>query len=236
MRRARGPYPPARLCNGLQGEPRGDGLPACPRTGRGQAAQRADAVLRRGRRRRDRPRAGRRSLDRSCVRPRAGRMQLLVQLLRDPARSRAIAKPQRRGGPARGSEEVEQGHREVEATGINLGCSATVRATRLRLVREAGATSGLKRLRLSSIEVNHVNEELVRALRETPTVSRHLHVPPSPVTTVCWCHGSPVHRRDLPSPAGAARGLQRDERRDRRLPGRGCGRSSGRGKSSPRRA
>jgi threonylcarbamoyladenosine tRNA methylthiotransferase MtaB len=35
----------------------------------------------------------------------------------------------------------------------------------------------LRRLRLSSIEVNHVNEELVRALRETPTVSRHLHVP-----------------------------------------------------------
>jgi threonylcarbamoyladenosine tRNA methylthiotransferase MtaB len=32
-------------------------------------------------------------------------------------------------------------------------------------------------LRLSSIEVNHVGEELVAALRETPTVSRHLHVP-----------------------------------------------------------
>jgi threonylcarbamoyladenosine tRNA methylthiotransferase MtaB len=35
----------------------------------------------------------------------------------------------------------------------------------------------LDRLRLSSIEVNHVNDELVRALRETPAVSRHLHVP-----------------------------------------------------------
>jgi threonylcarbamoyladenosine tRNA methylthiotransferase MtaB len=44
-------------------------------------------------------------------------------------------------------------------------------------VRDAGATPGLRRLRLSSIEVNHVNDELVRALRETPTVSRHLHVP-----------------------------------------------------------
>jgi threonylcarbamoyladenosine tRNA methylthiotransferase MtaB len=32
-------------------------------------------------------------------------------------------------------------------------------------------------LRLSSIEVNHVDGELVDALRETPTVSRHLHVP-----------------------------------------------------------
>ena len=46
-----------------------------------------------------------------------------------------------------------------------------------RLVRDAGAIPGLARLRLSSIEVNHVNDELVAALRETPTVSRHLHVP-----------------------------------------------------------
>jgi threonylcarbamoyladenosine tRNA methylthiotransferase MtaB len=46
-----------------------------------------------------------------------------------------------------------------------------------RLVRAVGATPGLARLRLSSIEINHVNDALVEALRETPTVSRHLHVP-----------------------------------------------------------
>jgi tRNA A37 methylthiotransferase MiaB len=46
-----------------------------------------------------------------------------------------------------------------------------------RLVRELGETPGLVRLRLSSIEVNHVGDELVSALRETPTVARHLHVP-----------------------------------------------------------
>ena len=44
-------------------------------------------------------------------------------------------------------------------------------------MREAGATPGLARLRLSSIEVNHVDAELEAALRETPTVARHLHVP-----------------------------------------------------------
>jgi threonylcarbamoyladenosine tRNA methylthiotransferase MtaB len=42
-------------------------------------------------------------------------------------------------------------------------------------VREAGAL--VERLRLSSIEINHVDDELVRALRDTPTVARHLHVP-----------------------------------------------------------
>jgi threonylcarbamoyladenosine tRNA methylthiotransferase MtaB len=74
---------------------------------------------------------------------------------------------------------VDQGHREVVLTGINLGCYRDREAgyTLARLLREAGAIPGLARLRLSSIEVNHVNDELVAALRETPTLARHLHVP-----------------------------------------------------------
>src|SRR6185437_4318854 len=46
-----------------------------------------------------------------------------------------------------------------------------------RLVREAGGTPGLERLRLSSIEINHVDNRLAAALRDTPTVAKHLHVP-----------------------------------------------------------
>jgi threonylcarbamoyladenosine tRNA methylthiotransferase MtaB len=98
----------------------------------------------------------------------------VVPLVRGASRSRAaeavLAEVERR---------VEQGHREVVLTGINLGCYRD-RAGGYRLaqlVREAGSTPGLRRLRLSSIEVNHVDAELVRALDETPTVSRHLHVP-----------------------------------------------------------
>jgi threonylcarbamoyladenosine tRNA methylthiotransferase MtaB len=74
---------------------------------------------------------------------------------------------------------VAQGHREIVLTGINLGCYRDRGAGyRLpRLVREVGATPGLARLRLSSIEVNHLDEELVAALRETPHACRHLHVP-----------------------------------------------------------
>jgi threonylcarbamoyladenosine tRNA methylthiotransferase MtaB len=74
---------------------------------------------------------------------------------------------------------VAQGHREVVLTGINLGCYRDRDAGYglPRLVREAGALPGLERLRLSSIEINHVDDELVAALRETPAVSRHLHVP-----------------------------------------------------------
>jgi threonylcarbamoyladenosine tRNA methylthiotransferase MtaB len=74
---------------------------------------------------------------------------------------------------------VAQGHKEVVLTGVNLGCFRDRESgyTLARLIREAGEIDGLARLRLSSIEVNHVHDELVAALRETPVVSRHLHVP-----------------------------------------------------------
>ena len=74
---------------------------------------------------------------------------------------------------------VDQGHREIVLTGINLGCFRDRDAgyDLPRLIRDAGAVPGLARLRLSSIEVNHLTRELADALRETPAVSRHLHVP-----------------------------------------------------------
>jgi threonylcarbamoyladenosine tRNA methylthiotransferase MtaB len=98
----------------------------------------------------------------------------VVPLVRGASRSRRAADVLREV-----SRRVAQGHREVVLTGINLGCYRDREAGyRLaRLVREVGAVPGLARLRLSSIEVNHVTDELVAALRETRTVSRHLHVP-----------------------------------------------------------
>ena len=98
----------------------------------------------------------------------------VIPLVRGASRSRradaVLAEVRRR---------VEQGHREVVLTGINLGCYRDREAgyDLPRLIREVGATPGLARLRLSSIEVNHLTQPLIDALRETPTVSRHLHVP-----------------------------------------------------------
>jgi threonylcarbamoyladenosine tRNA methylthiotransferase MtaB len=98
----------------------------------------------------------------------------VIPLVRGASRSRA-------GGAVLDEvrRRVAQGHREIVLTGINLGCYRDREAGYKlpRLVREVGAVPGLARLRLSSIEVNHVDAELVDALRETPTVSRHLHVP-----------------------------------------------------------
>jgi len=98
----------------------------------------------------------------------------VIPLVRGASRSRAasavLAEVRRR---------VAQGHREIVLTGINLGCYRDREAGYKlpQLVREVGALPGLARVRLSSIEVNHVDAELIAALRETPTVSRHLHVP-----------------------------------------------------------
>lgn len=77
------------------------------------------------------------------------------------------------------TKRVGQGHREIVLTGVNLGCFRDRAAgyTLARLLREAGTIEGLERLRLSSIEVNHVDAELVAAMRETVTVAPHLHVP-----------------------------------------------------------
>jgi threonylcarbamoyladenosine tRNA methylthiotransferase MtaB len=98
----------------------------------------------------------------------------VIPLVRGASRSRSAA-----AVLDEARRRVAQGHREIVLTGINLGCfrDRDARYALPRLIREVGAVPGLRRLRLSSIEVNHVDTALVSALRETPTVSRHLHVP-----------------------------------------------------------
>jgi threonylcarbamoyladenosine tRNA methylthiotransferase MtaB len=98
----------------------------------------------------------------------------VVPLVRGGTRSRAATAILDEIG-----RRVRQGHKEIVLTGINLGLFRDPdRGWRLpRLLREAAAVDGLARLRLSSIEVNHVSAELVEAVRESPTVAKHLHVP-----------------------------------------------------------
>ena len=144
----------------------------------------------------------------------------VIPLVRGASRSRTAAAVLREV-----TRRVAQGHREVVLTGINLGCFRD-RAAGFdlpRLVREVGATPGLERLRLSSIEINHVDDALVAALRETPTVSRHLHVPlQSGDDAVLRAMGRRYSIATyLPPSRAARRRVQPDERRDRRLPGRG---------------
>ncbi|MFL6007931.1 MAG: hypothetical protein ACJ744_16965, partial [Gaiellaceae bacterium] len=89
----------------------------------------------------------------------------VVPLVRGSSRSRrgeaVVAEARRR---------VAQGHPEVVLSGVNLGLYRD-RTAGVRLpdvVREVAAIPGLARMRISSIEVNHLDGELVRALDETP--------------------------------------------------------------------
>ena len=98
----------------------------------------------------------------------------VIPQVRGPSRSRAAAAVLAEVG-----RRVGQGHREIVLTGINLGCYRDREAglDLAGLVRSIGETPGLLRLRLSSIEVNHLGERLLAALLETHFVSNHLHVP-----------------------------------------------------------
>jgi threonylcarbamoyladenosine tRNA methylthiotransferase MtaB len=98
----------------------------------------------------------------------------VIPLVRGGTRSRRAA-----AVLAEIERRVAQGHREIVLTGVNLGCFRDRAAGYAlpRLVREAGTLPGVERLRLSSIEVNHLTDELVAALRETRAASPHLHVP-----------------------------------------------------------
>jgi threonylcarbamoyladenosine tRNA methylthiotransferase MtaB len=75
---------------------------------------------------------------------------------------------------------VELGHPEVVLTGIDLGhygADLRPRATLAGLVRALGRVDGLRWLRLSSLLPAYVTDELLDALRSSPVVAPHFHVP-----------------------------------------------------------
>ncbi len=98
----------------------------------------------------------------------------VVPQVRGPSRSRAAPEV-----VAEAHRRVREGYREIVLSGINLGCYRD-RERKLGLaglLRALGSIEGLDRIRLSSIEVNHLTEELVGVMRELPAVAPHLHVP-----------------------------------------------------------
>jgi len=73
---------------------------------------------------------------------------------------------------------IAQGHRELVVTGVNLGLYRDAEAS-ARLPDVLGALAeldGIARVRLSSIEVNHLSARLCEVLAH-PRVCPHLHVP-----------------------------------------------------------
>ena len=70
-------------------------------------------------------------------------------------------------------ELVDKGYQEVVLTGINLGKHKNLIGVLERLVK----IDGLKRLRLSSIELEDVSDELIELMSNNKVICPHLHIP-----------------------------------------------------------
>lgn len=94
-----------------------------------------------------------------------------VRLVRGAPRSTPLA-----AALAAARAGIARGCGEVVLSGIDLGawCDGDLRLP--DLVRHAAELPGLARLRLSSLEPRHLDDELLAALQH-PAVARHLHVP-----------------------------------------------------------
>ena len=68
---------------------------------------------------------------------------------------------------------AENGYREIVLTGIHLGRHPELHD----IIRKIADMDKVSRLRLSSIEINEVDEELLLLMRDHPKVMPHLHIP-----------------------------------------------------------
>ncbi|MGZ4430994.1 MAG: MiaB/RimO family radical SAM methylthiotransferase, partial [Gaiellales bacterium] len=98
----------------------------------------------------------------------------VIPQVRGRSRSRSVASVL-----AEARRRLGQGHRELVLTGINLGCFRDRGAGRrlAGLLTDVAELEGVERVRLSSIEVNHLTDELLRAMAGHPRIAPHLHVP-----------------------------------------------------------
>jgi threonylcarbamoyladenosine tRNA methylthiotransferase MtaB len=96
----------------------------------------------------------------------------VIPLVRGATRSRGLADVL-----ADVRRRVAFGHREIVLTGVNIGLYRDGALRLADVIRAVGAAPGVERLRLSSIEVDHLDAGVVAALAETPAALPHLHVP-----------------------------------------------------------
>jgi threonylcarbamoyladenosine tRNA methylthiotransferase MtaB len=97
----------------------------------------------------------------------------VIPRVRGSSRSRAL-----RAVLDEGRRRVAQGHRELVVTGVNLGLyrDADAQARLPEVLVGLAELDGVARVRLSSIEVNHLSGRLCEALAH-PRICPHLHVP-----------------------------------------------------------
>jgi threonylcarbamoyladenosine tRNA methylthiotransferase MtaB len=72
---------------------------------------------------------------------------------------------------------IAQGYEEIVLTGANLGSYCFKNTTLADLLREIQLLPGLGRLRLSSLEIDTLTEELIEVILSSPKICHHLHLP-----------------------------------------------------------
>ncbi len=73
---------------------------------------------------------------------------------------------------------VNNGYKEVVLTGIHTGhYGSDIETSFPELLKELVKIKGLKRLRISSIEITELNDDFLEVLREYPIIVSHLHIP-----------------------------------------------------------
>ena len=94
--------------------------------------------------------------------------------------------PTARGNPASLSHDdiidkirslADDGFKEVILTGANLGCYGATPSALVALLDAIEEIDGIKRVRLSSIEMTTTEEPLVEFMKQSSKVCRHLHIP-----------------------------------------------------------
>lgn len=73
---------------------------------------------------------------------------------------------------------VAHGHQEIVLAGIHLGrYGLDIDTNLVSLLKELIKLDGLKRIRISSIEINEVDDTLIALIRDEVKIANHLHIP-----------------------------------------------------------
>jgi len=72
---------------------------------------------------------------------------------------------------------AERGHQELVLTGVNIGQFHEQGSNLLTLIQRLETISGIKRIRISSIEPTTVSDDLIEYMKTSGKLCRHLHVP-----------------------------------------------------------
>ena len=73
---------------------------------------------------------------------------------------------------------VKAGHQEIVLTGIHIGKYGIKNNTSLlALLKDLVDIQGLRRIRISSIEVTELHQDLIEFIAQQPKIAKHLHIP-----------------------------------------------------------